>query len=236
MSEFSKLPKVEKPNVFIATPLAKNALIHAETARYCAVLNQHPSVVWAYTNTMSAELSRNSLLEHHFHKDPCWTHTLFLDSDIAPPPNALALLLQLGADVAVGLCPIYADKKAVWNVQVDKNASWIPMTEQLPEKPFEVSSAGAGCLLVRREVLVDVEYPWFKTEYQEVFKNQGKGIKQGEDVYFIKKVLGKGYKVIAHPDVKCHHFNQVDLLDYFIMVKRQIEDSNRNTDGQKESS
>jgi len=27
----------------------------------------------------------------------------------------------------------------------------------------------------------------------------------------------------------------VDLLDYFIMVKRQIEDSNRNTDGQKES-
>jgi len=235
MSEFSKLPKVESPNVFIATPLAKNALLHAETARFCATLNQYPSVVWGYTNTASAELSRNSLLEHHFHRDPCWTHTFFLDSDIAPPANALALLLQVGADVAVGLCPIYADKRAVWNVQIDNKASWIPMTTPLPEEPFEVSSAGAGCLLIRREVLVDIGYPWFQTEYQEAFKNKGKGVKTGEDVYFIRKTLEKGYKVVACPDVKCHHFNQVDLLDYFMIVRKQIEDSNRNTNGQKES-
>lgn len=226
MGKFSNLPKVESPVVFIAVPMAKNAMLHGETARYCSVLNQHPSVIWGYVNAISPEFSRNSLLEHHFHNDPCWTHVLFIDSDVAPPSNALQLLLRLNADVAAGICPIFADRRAVWNVQIKNGDPWLGMEENLPKEPFETFSVGAGCLLVRREVLVDVKWPWFKTEYQEIFKNEGKGIAVGEDVFFIRKVLDKGYKVVVHPDVKCKHFNQIDMLEYFVACKAQINGSN----------
>lgn len=227
MGKYSDLPKVEKPNIFIAVPMAKDAVLHAETARYCAVLNQHPDVVWGYVNGLSAEYSRNALLEHHFHKDPCWTHVLFLDSDVAPPPRALALLLRLNADVVVGPTLIMAEKKICWNIQLKNGEYWLDAREDLSPKPFEVSSSGAGCVLVRREVLVDIGWPWFKTEYQEIFKNEGKGIAIGEDVYFFQKAIGCGYKIIAHPDVKCRHFNQVDLLDIY---ERYIKGSNAKSD------
>jgi len=221
---FSKLPPVKRPNIFIAIPMSKNAQLHAETAKFCAILNQHPDVVWGFVNGVSAEYSRNALIEYHFHNDPCWTHILFIDSDVVPPPNALTLLLQLQADVAVGLTPIVADDRLVWNVQLNEGEQWISMQDELPKEPFQTFSSGAGLILVRREVLVEMGWPWFRTEYQEIFKNRGRGIETGEDVYFIKKATEKGFKVIAHPDVKCKHFNQVDLLDIFEKCRRKDRD------------
>lgn len=226
MGKFSKLPKADPPIVFIAVPMAKNAILHGETARYCSLLNQHPSVVWGYVNGMTPEFSRNSLLEHHFHNDPCWTHVLFVDSDVVPPSFALKLLLQLNADVTAGLCPIYADSRPCWNVQIKNGDPWLGMEKELPKEPFETFSVGAGCILIRREVLVDVKWPWFKTEYQEIFKNEGKGIAVGEDVFFIRKALDKGYKVVVHPDVKCKHFNQIDMLEFFEVCRVQLNASN----------
>lgn len=222
MSRFSKLPKVTQPNIFIAIPMSKNALLHAETARYCSMLNQHPSIIWGYVNSISPAFGRNSLLEHHFHNDPCWTHVLFIDSDVVPPPDALVLLLRLDADVAAGICPIYADKRVVWNVQIKNGDPWLGMEKKLPKKPFETFSVGAGCILIRREVLVDIKWPWFQTEYQEIFKNEGHGIAIGEDVYFVRKAIDHGYKVVVHPDVKCKHFNQIDLYEYFRKCKEQL--------------
>lgn len=225
MSKYSDLPKVEKPNIFIAVPLTKKANLHAETARYCAVLNQHPEVVWGYVAGMSAEYSRNTLLEYHFHKDPCWTHILFLDSDVVPPLDALAVLLRIEADIAVGPTPIIADDRLVWNIQFKDGESWIDIWNDLPPEPFEVSSSGGGCILVRREVLVKMGWPWFKTEYQEIFKNEGKGIAIGEDVYFFKKAMECGFKIIAHPKVKCKHFNQVDLLNIYTKYTKKDDES-----------
>lgn len=227
MGKYSDLPKVEKPNIFIAVPMAKDAMLHAETARYCAILNQHPDVVWGYVAGMSSEYSRNTLLEYHFHKDPCWTHVLFLDSDVVPPSDALAVLLRLGADVAVGPTPIIADGCLVWNIQLKDDEHWVDMQDELPSEPFEVLSSGAGCVLVRREVLVKMGWPWFKTEYQEIFKNEGKGIAVGEDVYFFRKVMECGFKIIAHPDVKCKHFNLVDLLDIYTKYSKRTDDKSK---------
>jgi len=211
----STLPPVNNPEIFIAVPVPTRAFINAQTAAYCSVLNQHPSVKWGFVNGMSPEFSRNSLIEHHFHNDPCWTHIYFIDSDIVPPPDALVKLLEMRADVAVGICPILSNGKPVWNVRDPDEDRWIRMNEQLPDDVFETKSCGAGCLLVRREVLVDIKWPWFKTEYQQIYENKGQGIKTGEDVYFARKVQECGYKLYANPNVRCKHFNTVDLLDFY---------------------
>ena len=221
---YSKLPPFGKPNIFIAVPMSKYAVLHAETAGYCALMNQHPEVVWGFVNAMSPEFSRNSLLEHHFHKDPNWTHIFFIDSDVVPPKDALKKLLMLDADVVTGVYPLFMDTGLCWSI-ADKDNNWVPMVDVVPpqKKPTETQSCGAGCLLIRREVLVDVKWPWFKTEYQEIYLNQGKGIKTGEDVFFCKKVIEKGYKVIAEPTVICKHYNGVDMLKFYSIIKNQFE-------------
>lgn len=225
MSKFSKLPKVENPNIFIGVPLTKDMMVHAETAGYCAILNQHPSVKWGFVAGMSPEYSRNTMLESHFHLDPCWTHILFLDNDVVPPPDAARNLLRIEADVAVGLTPIVADGRLVWNISIQKEQCWLGMEEELPKEPFEIYSSGAGCLLVRREVLVKMGYPWFKAKYQEMFKNDGQGIEVGEDVFFIRKAMDCGFRIIAHPEVQCKHYNQVDLLKHWHLCKEQLNGS-----------
>ena len=218
---YSKLPSVGKPNIFIAIPMSKYAVLHAETAKYCALLNQHPDIVWGFVSSMSPEFSRNSLLEHHFHKDPNWTHVFFVDSDVVPPDDALRKLLLLDADIATGMYPLFMKGGIFWSV-ADEKTDWIRMQEERQE-PFETGSCGSGCLLVRREVLVDIKWPWFKTEYQEIYLNEGNGIKTGEDVFFCKKAIEKGYKVIADPSVICKHFNGVDMLKFWNNVKKQLE-------------
>lgn len=220
---YSKLPPIGKPNIFIAIPMSKYAMVHAETAGYCALLNQHQDVTWGFVNAMSPEFSRNSLIEHHFHKDPNWTHILFLDSDIVPSKGALKSLLELDADVATGLYPLRLANGIFWSVS-DEEDNWIQIVDDLPTEPFETQSCGGGCLLIRREVLVDIEWPWFKTLYQKIYDNEGKGLKQGEDVYFCKKVLEKGYKIIADPSIICKHYNGVDMLKFYNDIQRQLAD------------
>lgn len=218
---YSKLPYI-KPNVFIAIPMRKEGFLHAETARFCSLLNQHPDVVWGFVFSISPDNSRNSLLEHHFHRDPNWTHILFIDSDTIPPDDALKKLLLLNADVAAGMYPLNMNEGLHWSVSIE-GTNWIPMQDDIPDEPFEISSCGAGCLLVRKEVLVDINWPWFKFEFQKLYDNDGKGIKEGEDIYFCRRVKEEGYKIVADPSVKCRHINSVDMLKLWNDAKRQLD-------------
>ncbi len=218
---YSKLPKITKPNVFVAIPMSKYTILHVETAAFCSGLNANPDVIWGYVGAMSPEFSRNALIEHHFHNDPNWTHIFFIDSDVVPPRNALHKMLGLDADVVTGAYPLNMSSGLFWSVGNEKN-NWIPMHEDLPKEPFETASCGGGCLLIRREVLTAVKWPWFKTKFQEIYKNDGRGLAQGEDVYFCKRAIEEGFKVIADPSVICKHFNDVDMLKIYNDIKQQI--------------
>ena len=214
---YSKLEKVEKPKVFLATPMGKNKNMQAGTAVFCSYTAGLPDVQWGYTGTSSAEMSRNTLIEdHEFHRQE-FTHVFFVDSDTVPPNDALEILLGADADVIVGITPIIM-KGFCWSI-ARENEDWIPMNVNLPREPFEVESSGASCLLVRKEVLNDIGWPWFKTEYQPKWANAGEAVKCGEDEYFCRKVRNKGYKVIADPFVICKHFNNVDLLKVLALAK-----------------
>lgn len=215
---YSKLERIEKPKVFLATPMGKNLNIHAETAAFCSYTSMLPDVQWGYNGTLSPEMSRNTLIEDHtFYKNE-FTHVFLVDSDTVPPIDALAILLGADADVVVGITPIIVKKGFCWSIAY-KDEDWIPMYKNLPREPFEVADSGASCLLVRKEVLDDIGWPFFKTEYQPKWENGGEAIKCGEDVYFCKKAREKGYKVIADPFVICKHFNNVDLLKALALAR-----------------
>lgn len=220
---YSKLEKVEIPKVFLAIPMDKDLTLHAETSAFCSYTSGMPNVEWGWTGTLSAEMSRNTLIEDHSHYTDGWTHAFFVDSDTVPPNDALQTLLSADADVIVGLTPIMLIGKGFYWSVGREGESWIPMNEDLPREPFEVVSSGASCLLVRKEVLVDIGWPFFKMEYQPKWENGGEPIKRGEDEYFCQKVRDKGYKIMADPFVVCKHFNNVDLLEALKLAKKLFE-------------
>lgn len=218
---YSKLERVIFPRVFLATPMHKDSRIHGETAAYCASVSHRPFTQWGYTSTISPEMSRNTLIEDHIHNNVQeWTHVYFVDTDVVPQTYCLENLLALDADVCVGVYPLFLLEHGFnWSV-TDMDRNVYPMdknlpNEGLPEKPFETRSAGAGCLLVRREVLEDIGWPYFKMIYQPKWENNGNAIKSMEDMYFFDKVLDAGYKIIVDPNEICKHYNSIDLLSAF---------------------
>ncbi len=59
--------------------------------------------------------------------------------------------------------------------------------------PFEVGSAGFGCMLVHRDVFSGMEMPYFRIG------------NEGEDVYFCYEARKRGHKIMALPSIKCGH-------------------------------
>ena len=200
--------------IYLATPLNKNSNMHAGTAAFCSYTSQLPEVVqWGYTNTLSHEMSRNTLIEDYVYAKGEWTHIFYLDSDIVPPIDTMRRLLNLNADLAVTFCPLFMDG-FYWSVR-DKDNEWIPMGKELPKEPFETPLSGSGCFLARKEVVEAVGWPYFKMEYQPKYENNGQPIKRDEGEFFFENAKDKGYKIIADPSIQCEHYNQVGLLKAF---------------------
>ena len=218
---YSKLERVIFPRIYLATPMHKDSRIHGETSAYCCSVARRPFTQWGYTSTISPEMGRNTLIEDHLHNNVQeWTHVYFIDTDVVPRRQCLDNLLALEVDVTTGVYPVFLLEHGFnWSV-TDMDRNLFPMDKKLPnlglpDKPFETRSAGAGCLLVRREVLEDIGWPYFKMIYQPKWENNGNAIKSMEDMYFFDKVIDKGYKIICDPKEICKHYNSVDLLSAF---------------------
>ncbi len=77
------------------------------------------------------------------------SHVFFLDSDVIPPPDAVMRLLAHNQPVISGM---YCRRSPPAGVPVMiKNGQWV--TEFTPNSVVEVDVVGAGCLLIRRDVL-----------------------------------------------------------------------------------
>ncbi len=222
----------QRPNpvIFLATPLGKDGRMSIGTANFCGFIDESPNVSWGHIKTCSPEMSRNVLVEDHLENNDEWTHVLFIDSDIEPEPDALDKLLEMEVAVASGIYPLNLEGGLYWNISID-GERMVAIHEELPSdnEPFDIKVAGAGLLLVRKEVLVMMEWPWFKMSYQPKYKNNGASIKQGEDTFFCRKVTELGYEIKAHPLVKCEHNNPVDLGELYNKIKLQIETKHAKT-------
>ena len=193
----------------IAMPLGKSRLLRIETAMYCIRPISYGNIMMSHTDTLSPASSRNCLIEGFLEGDS--DYLFFVDSDVVPPEDAAQKLLALDVDVAAGIYNIMISDEIYWDVR--SNGVYISTDSTLPDKPFKIDGAGGGCLMIKREVLEKMEYPWFDLELQRASENDGVFIKRGEDVYFIEKAIENGFSVVAHPEVVCDHYNVVNLRD-----------------------
>jgi hypothetical protein len=200
------LIKETKWSIILATPTHDSTVTWPQIPALCGMVKPPH----AFFNTVSPLVcySRNQMVEDSLISGGDWTHLWFLDSDVVPPaPYGLMRLLQRDKDMITGL---YA-KKAIpnqWLIWIDQQ----PVQISDPSTPFdiyprykdrviEVTGAGAGCLLVKREVFEKISPPWFKVDYRE-----GSTDAWGEDVYFFNKARAAGIKLYMDTSVMCLHF------------------------------
>ena len=170
-----------------------------------------------------------------------YTHLLFLDRDMAFPPDGLDRLLALDAPVAAGTYPMLATRISAVDGTERPNLTTIigqyadPRDREQPpapdgervvyrwldahevgDEPIACDGVGTGMCLIRREVFEAIEPPWFRV----LIDDQDKVTT--ENLYFCRKVLRAGFTIVADPVVACDHFKRFDLSQLEALFTDQV--------------
>jgi len=157
--------------------------------------------------------ARNNMVKKLLKED--FTHLFFMDSDMNFPENTLSRLLQHDLDIVGGLYsqkmpPFYttifkgkdvdiSKEKADWDE--NSNGHWSTVNPKPGAGVIEVSAIGTGCLLIKRNVLEDMEWPYFWYEESPDEKEE----MMTEDVFFCIKAKNVGFKIHCDTSVLCGH-------------------------------
>lgn len=133
----------------------------------------------------------------------------FIDDDTAPPHTACRELLhQLGQHPEAAACGgIYCERREPTTPIVYKEFGTGPHWDWKVGEVFEVQGIGTGCLMLRTEALKGIPKPWFRSIDVAVATGEISAIQTSDDMYFCKKALKAGYKLLAHGGVLCDHYD-----------------------------
>ena len=132
------------------------------------------------------------------------THYLFfLDEDVAPPLNAVKLLLEAmdARPDAVIIGGIYTDKNDPTQPMVFNEPGNGPYWDWEYGKCFKLGfGVATGCSLINVELLDRIPRRWFQTVETDRER-------WTEDMWFCKQAREAGFSVYAHGGVLCRHFD-----------------------------
>lgn len=113
--------------------------------------------------------SRNWLIAELIKSQKPWTHVLFMDDDMVPPPDALVKMLAHKKDIVAALCTRRVDPP-IPNIRL-----FLPETGEYREMWTwteglqEVGAAGTGMMLISKNALEQVAEAWFQCSYEKEF-------------------------------------------------------------------
>lgn len=140
--------------------------------------------------------ARNEIVKATLTRYPEATHLFFIDDDVCVPPDGLLRLLSHNLPVVTGLYVQRAAPMLPVVYRRDKEGHHTHITK-FCEGLQEVDACGAGCLLIRTDVLRAIE------ETGERWFDYTGGI--SEDLSFCSRVKALGYPIVLDFDVKCTH-------------------------------
>ena len=184
------------------------------------------------------EHNRNLCVNEVMDLHPEVTHLFFADDDMTFPPATIRELLRAGKDIITAQC--YTKKPPFCPVSciADPEGRLIPIHLNPIEHAGEVrriSTTGAACLMIRREVFDKVPFPWFLVQYDIVDRlppaiqelQKGTLIRGhlliGEDCWFCSQASLAGYGIYCHFGLVVGHIDQDRVID-FRDYERALED------------
>lgn len=180
---------------------------------------------FGFVDSAGAEVAtnRNSIVQKFLDHPAKPSHLLFLDTDMGFPPDTVKKLLAADVPIISGVAVgkftnLWVAKnwgemwKGVHNVQVDlcetrnlHDTHWIPK-EEFRDKVIKIGASGGACLMIKREVLETVPYPWFYNEFNPTAKRHEPLSYMSEDISFCYKAGQHGFATYLHTGVLCDHW------------------------------
>jgi hypothetical protein len=184
-------------SIFIAVPCPES--VASEFAQSLALLSGH-LVSQGHTINVGVSIgsylakNRRDLVEYFLKTE--FEYILWLDSDMAFPPDAGQRLLEHDADIVA--CnyrrrrfPNPSFVASRYNGKFFNEPEEVELKEDSPETEF-VDSIGLGCCLMKKGVFDKVKSPYFMIDF-----DKKKKIEIGEDIYFFKQCKENGIRVMC---------------------------------------
>ena len=191
--------------VLIGCPLSPSFRADSRTVGMLEAWDRAKNVITYYPSTGAAECGQDKIVQFAQRMVPRPTHILFVDYDVLPRPNTLVKLLEHDKDIVSGVYPTTQKCKLYWCLSREEPFELMEILD-LPNNPFKASVVSNGMMLVKTEVFDNIEWPYWRTEYEVG------DIVTGADIYFCRKAKAAGYDLWVDPKLKCNHFKMVDLL------------------------
>lgn len=148
-----------------------------------------------------------------------YDYIMFIDSDVIFQPEDLKKLLDMNTNIACGAYLMnggshYPIVEKFNNEYFLKNGTFEFLSmENLRKKnkPFNVEYCGMGFMLIKKNVVEKLKYPWF---YANKFNfNEDVTEFTSEDVTFCMSLNNVGEKIYINPDVRVGHEKSIVYLD-----------------------
>lgn len=152
-------------------------------------------------------------------------YLLLLDTDMNFPSNTIVRMIEVfeankWCEIVSGL---YVTKKEPYMPLIfqefrESDGVFMRAVSFPLNRPFHIVGAGAGVLMVKRQVFDRIEQPYFKWLVKDEIKEVPKGL--GEDLYFFWKAKPKA---LCDPTIICGHFDTRPLTIYNYIRKNNIK-------------
>lgn len=126
-----------------------------------------------------------------------FTHVLWLDADMIFQPTLLSDLMDSGRDFVSGIAHSRRPPYVSCLFRRMDDLSHLERFESYPDQPFEVQGCGFACVLIKTEILADVQ-----SHYKTCFLPERDW---GEDLTFCRRATALGHKIYADPFVRLGH-------------------------------
>lgn len=154
----------------------------------------------AYISGMPYDHARNHACEGMLKQG--FQYLWFIDDDVQTPPDSYNILRSNNKDIVSGLYYRRQEPHSpVAVVDTPAGQCWLPKWEA--GQLIEVKYSGAGCMLIRRNVLETMPRPWFEwlVDREDVHIDD----RTSEDFTFCRKARHYGFTTWLDTRVQCYH-------------------------------
>lgn len=191
---------IVKKKILIAIPTAKNIEATTFKSIYDLRIPNGYETTFQFFYGYQVDQVRNLIADWVVNG---FDYLFAVDSDIAFPPDTLERLLSHDKDIVTG---IYRQRTPDWQTleifELNDRGGYNHIDwKKIKDKGLvEIGACGFGCVLIKKQVMVDIGYPQFAyksaLDHNHTFS---------EDLFFAVKASEKGYKFYADTSILCDH-------------------------------
>jgi len=191
-----------KKKILIAIPTAKNIEPTTFKAIFDLEVPEGYETQFQYFYGYNVDQVRNLIASWIVNGD--YDYLFAVDYDIAFPPDTLKKLLSHDKDVVSGVyIQRFTDRHVVELFDRNDHGGYnhIPWEKIKGQGLVRIGACGFGCVLIKKQVMVDIGYPQFQyfsaLDHKDTFS---------EDLDFARKAAAKGFEMYADTSVICDHY------------------------------